>query len=211
VHRNEDAYQGEHWLSWLFAIGAIVLGVIGALEAWDKIDLGQSFVMVTTTAGVTTDLDANNFRDGMLFMVPSLIAGVLAWTWHRSEHHVRHHSHVAHNDTHRHTADMEREEGLAMGEHIGSYIAALGAIAMAVTGILVGFNVLEETHTFYDGMVWLVLSLMASILAATLHSVGHHQEAFEEDEIRRIVDVHIGAQSVTGLEGRRTRTVDIGR
>jgi len=160
-------------LAWAMAALSIVLGVIGALEAFDMISLGDS--NLATSQVVEARNDANIFADGALILLPALIAGFLALTLHRSEHH------ELGGDMGRASGNeptigdgLAAENDLFNGEHAAAYLMAVVTIALAVVGTLTGFRVFNEKHTFYDGLTWLMLSTGASILANTLHSVGHH-------------------------------------
>jgi hypothetical protein len=197
--QGEQAYRGEHTLAWLMAALAIGLGIIGALEAFGIIDVGDTIL----AAGMpVVDDDASSFRDGLMFLIPGLITAFLAFTLHRAEHHVpgmdrpmadrpgmmtgeprsRDESHNV----------MSEEKALWNGEHAASYLAVLASLTFGVIGLLVGFNVLSDDHTFYDGTTWMTLGLLTSFLAGALHSVSHHQPAYGWDEVR------------TRLEGRTT-------
>jgi hypothetical protein len=187
---------------------AIALGVIGALEAFGISDIGDSIV----APGVApTEDDASSFRDGLLFLIPGLISAFLAFTLHRVEHHVpgmnrpsasrpgmvtgEPHTPSAADRAHR------EEQGLMTGEHAGAYLAVLASTAFGILALLVGFNVLDDEHTFYDGMTWASLGLLASLLAGTLHSVSHHQPAYEWDEVRTRVEDRIPDRT-TDVPGR---------
>jgi hypothetical protein len=202
MERSADTYRAEHWTAWLFAVLAVALGVIGALEAWDQINIGTS--LFDSGAGVVAgESDADHFRDGALFLIPSLISAILAWTLHRSEHHVSHPSRTGVDTatTGDSRDDLRKEDDLFNGEHVGAYVALLASVVLGVVGVLVGFDAFDSGYTFYDGMTWLVLSLMSSLLAATLHSVGHHQPVWEEEDIRRMVEDRVARTSTTGVTG----------
>jgi len=69
---------------------------------------------------------------------------------------------------------LAAEDDFFKGEHAAAYVMALTTIVLAIIGVLTGFRVFDEGHTFYDGMTWLLLSTGGSLLTNTLHSVGHH-------------------------------------
>ncbi len=172
--RNQGGfYQAEHALAWLMAVVAIVLGVIGALEAFEYIDIGDT--NLTAATGIEPRSDANIFADAAMFLLPALIAGLLAFTLHSNEHH------ELGGDMGRASGNeptmgdgLAGEDNLFMGEHAAAYAMALATIAMTIVGMLTGFRVLKETHTFYDGLTWLLLATGGGILTNTLHNVGHH-------------------------------------
>ena len=190
---HDDTYRTEHGLAWLMSALAILLGVIGALEAFAIINLGDA--IGATGATPTPSGDSDTFQDGALILLPAIVAAFLAFTLHRSEHHVARHDRTADRRTAATTGndaeDRRREEGLWTAEHGGAYAATLAAIAFSIIGVLVGFNVLDNSHSFYDGLTWQLLSVLSSVLAATLHSVGHHQPAYEADDIRLRVEERV--------------------
>src|SRR5688500_2895624 len=89
MRHNDDTFHTEHWLSWALLALAGLLGVIGLLEALNEINFGRSLVNVDPVGNLgSDDSDAAVFRDGALFLMAAIISAVLAWTLHRSEHHV---------------------------------------------------------------------------------------------------------------------------
>lgn len=206
--QREQAYRTEHTLAWIMAAIAIALGVAGALEAFGIIDIGDSIL----ESGIASANDnVSSFRDGLLFLIPGLVSALLAFTLHRVEHHVAGMDRPAASrpgmvtgnpDARSETHDIRREEkALWNGEHAGAYLAVLTSVALGVLALLVGFNVLSDDHTFYDGMTWAILGLLTSILAGTLHSVSHHQPAYDWDEVRTRIEDRVG-EPRTDLPGR---------
>ena len=86
--QKEGMYKTEHLLAWLFAIGAIILAVIGALAAFDVITLRTVTIAETPLVEVEGESGTTHFRDGLLLILPAIALGILAWTMHSSEHHV---------------------------------------------------------------------------------------------------------------------------
>ena len=172
--RSQGAmYRTEHMLAWFMALLAVVLGVVGALEAFDMISIGDSNLVANAVAEPRND--ANIFADGALILLPAIIAGLLSFALHRSEHH------ELGGDMGRASGNeptmgdgLAMEDDLFKGEHAAAYFAALGTIALTIVGVLVGFRVIDDTHTFYDGLTWLLLGAGTSVLVNTLHSVDHH-------------------------------------
>jgi hypothetical protein len=70
---------------------------------------------------------------------------------------------------------------------------ALGAIALGVIGMLVGFNVFtdENRYSQADGLLWTLCGLGASVLTNTLHAVRHHQLASDQDYIIAVVEERV--------------------
>ena len=173
VRNQGGLYRTEHMLAWVMAAVSIVLGIVGALEAFDIISIGDS--NLTTAAAAEARNDANIFADGALFLLPALIAAFLALTLHRSEHH------ELGGDMGRASGNeptigdgLSAEKDLFKGEHAAAYFMTGLTIVLATIGVLTGFRVFDDEHTFYDGMTWLLLATGSSILANALHSVGHH-------------------------------------
>jgi len=194
-------------MAWLMAALAILLGAIGALEAFGIIDIGDSILVGGEAA---TDDNAASFRDGLLFLVPGVISAFLAFTLHRTEHHVtgmdrpaidRPGMMTGEPESRRDLGKIRKEESaLWNGEHAGAYIATLAATAFGVLTLLIGFNVISEDHTFYDGMTWGVLGVLSAFLAGALHSVSHHQPAYDWDEVRILIEERVasGGMNVPG-------------
>src|SRR5688572_10067445 len=127
--KQDEAYRAEHWLSWLMAVAAIALGVLGAIEAFALVNIGDAIGQAGQTASASGDVDP--FQDGLLFLVPALVAGFLAFSLHRGEHHLARWSGGpvirpgTLGDDH---DDRRQEQGLWTGEHAGAYIATFTAI-----------------------------------------------------------------------------------
>jgi len=173
VKNQGTSYRTEHALAWLLATISIILGVLGALEAFDMLSLGDS--NLATSATLEPRGDANIFADGLLLLVPALIAAALAFSFHRNEHH------ELGGDTGRASGNeptigdgLAAEDDFFKGEHVIAYVTGILTVALVAVGILTGFRVFDEEHTFYDGMTWLVLAGGTALLSNTFHSVGHH-------------------------------------
>jgi xanthosine utilization system XapX-like protein len=187
---------------------AILLGTLGALEAFDILNLGDAHLSPQGSTG--TGDDAGVFVDGALLLIPGIIAALLAFTLHRNEHHERAWSRQSSRGNIPTTGNdgdgLRKEDDFWQGEHAGAYAAAVIAILLGFIGVLVGFHVFDEAHTFYDGLTWLMLSLLSSILAATLHSVGHHSPENEEHIVmlveERVRGTFTGTSSVPGTNAR---------
>jgi len=173
VRNQGGAYRAEHMLAWLLVTLSVILGVIGALEAFDMISLGDS--NLATSAVAEARNDANIFADGLLLLVAALISASLAFAFHRNEHH------ELGGDMGRASGNeptigdgLAQEDDFFKAEHVGAYLTALASVILATIGVLTGFRAFSDKHTFYDGMTWLVLAGGASVLTNTLHSAGHH-------------------------------------
>jgi hypothetical protein len=176
---TDTAYRSEHFLGWLMGVASIALVAIGALVAFDVFSLRSVDVSGTSVNGAGVDQPANQaFQDGMLLILPGIAAAFLALTLHMSEHHTWVRDRV--------------ERGLWMAEHTGAYMAAIAAIAFAVIGIFVGFDIFDEGYSALDGIVWGLLSITSGVLSTALHAVGHHQAVGEEEDIGRLVEDRVG-------------------
>src|SRR3954466_3212513 len=140
VRQQGGLYRTEHAMAWLMAVVSIVLGIVGALEAFDMISIGDSNLATSVTAEPRND--ANIFADGALILVPALIAGLLALMFHRSEHH------ELGGDMGRASGNeptigsgLAVEDDLFKGEHAAAYLTAAVTIVLAIVGVLTGFRV----------------------------------------------------------------------
>src|SRR5215216_4504454 len=124
MERDSDTYRVEHLLAWLMAALSIVLGVLGALEAFDIINLGDAILSPDGGTGVA---DAGLFADGALLLIPAIISAFLALTLHRNEHHERRaagYPDRSNVPTLGNDGDgLDREDDLWKGEHAGAYLA----------------------------------------------------------------------------------------
>lgn len=194
-NEREAPYHIEHWLAWFMALGAIVLGVIGALVAFGVFDVRTLEVAGDPLA--TPGDTVLNFQDGMLFMLPAIAAAFLALTLHMTEHHNR--------------VVASRETALFNGEHAGAYLMALVTIVLGALTILIGFDVFNRGNAVFDGYVWGLLAVGSGILTTTLHAVGHHQLAADEEYITRIVEQRVAGMGRAGTApGTATPVRDTG-
>jgi hypothetical protein len=177
-HGNDaqrSAFETEHWLAWLFAAGAILLGVLGLLRAFGI------YGPANTVGGQVTSISPgglpDTYWDGGLLLLASIAAALLAFALHRNDHHrMRNLDDVA-----------DREEALWKLEHILAYLMAAATIVFAVIGLLTGYNKVGGHRWQPDGIPWLLASLGTGVLTNVLHSVGHHQLAPDEWLERRPV------------------------
>ncbi len=171
-NRTDDAQAGafetEHWLAWLFAAGAIVLGVLGLLRAFGVFGPGN-----TATTGQITSISPGGLPDtlwdGGVLLLAALASALLAWALHRNDHHRMRDLDVV----------PDREEGLWKAEHGLAYLCALGTIVLTVIGLLTAYNKIGGHHWQPDGIPWLLSAIGAGMLTNVLHSVRHHQLALE--------------------------------
>lgn len=171
------AYQSEHWLAWVFAVIAIVLGVMGLLVGFDVLDIRDDVV------GGGAVASARDFDEALLWMLPAIGAAVLSLALHRTEHH-RSRSAAARTET--------ADTNLYRVEHGAAYLVALAAIVAGVAGMLVGYDVFDNGNTERDGYLWVIGGIVLTVLTNTLHSVRHHQMVAEEDVIVRIIEERAG-------------------
>lgn len=166
---HDGALEGEHWLAWLLSLGALVLGVLGLLRAFGVIGPAN-----TTAAGQVTSISpgglADTYWDGGLLLLAALAAALLAFAFHRTDHHRM-----------RDLADVpDQEAALWKTEHLLAYVLAVLSAACAIIGVVTGFNKDGGHHWQPDGIPWLLASLGTALLTNVLHSVRHHQLAYED-------------------------------
>jgi hypothetical protein len=189
---REAPFHIEHWLAWFMALGAVVLGLIGALVAFGVVSARTQEIATDPLAAPIGETVAN-FQDGMLFILPAIAAAFLALTLHMTDHHNR----VA----------AVRERAVYNIEHAGAYLFAGIAILFGVLAILIGFDVFNRGNVVYDGYIWGFLAIGAGIITTTLHAVGHHQVAADEAYITRIVEERVGgARAAPGPVAREPGT-----
>lgn len=192
---QEAGYQIEHWSAWLMALVAIVMIIIGLLVGFNVIGAEDGGIQFReeqlTPGGEQAQAQSQEgilnapFQDGLLFLLPALIAGILAFALHFSDHHrlgMR---------------TMPKGEMAIWGiEHFGAYVMVLGAIGLGILGILVGFDVFNNNNTQADGMIWHLGGLTLAALGTALHAVRHHQVVSEEDYIVAVVEERVGTREI---------------
>jgi hypothetical protein len=78
---------------------------------------------------------------------------------------------------------MAKDTETIVGNSLATMIAA-GAGALAVIGLLVGFNVINTDDPFNNGLLWLA-GAIATALCANVFRREHH--IIDEDEVRRVM------------------------
>jgi hypothetical protein len=132
--RDDGAFDAEHAAAWLFAAIAVGLAGIGLLVGFDVIG-GASSATVENAAG-EAGLAESGFWDGMLWLIPSFSSALLAFALHRPRHHAR--SGRAGSRDHDNTFQVE---------HALAYVMTVTAVATAVMGMLVGWDVFDNGTT----------------------------------------------------------------
>jgi hypothetical protein len=201
---QKGAFAAEHGLAWVMALVAAALVTIGLLVGFGIIseddvaptDVGEGAGVqeVFGAAGLT------DFEEGLLWILPAITAGILAYTLHETDHH---------RGTRRQTTvDDDSRKGMFSAEHGLAYLMAALAIAGAVLGVLVGFDVFDNENTFEDGLLWSVSAIAAATVAMALHNVRHHQLATDEDVIVRIIEERTGTTTMARGERVGERVTD---
>lgn len=193
---QEILYHWEHWFAWLTAAGAIVLGVIAALVGFGIIGDGETAAVAGEAVQPATF--SNDLANGLVWALPGLSAAILSYSMHRAEHHRR-------------RAPLnkpESEQALWSFEHLMAMVAGTVGIALGVVAILVGFDVFDRGNIQGDGYLWGLLSIGASTLSLTFHTVEHHQMAetiVNEDYLTSIVDARVRGATTTTKAGVQER------
>lgn len=185
---EEGMYQTEHYAAWLFALVALVLGIIGILRGFGI--LGDVAEEVGAGGGTTAALTGSaEFWDGIVWMLSAIAFAFLAHAFHTTDP-----NRMAVSSG---SSRSRRESGLMQFELWASYLVGLATIAAAVLTLLVGFGVFSDTHDQFDGMLWGFFAILYGVLTATLHTVRHHQIAAEQDYLVTIVEQRVRSGGAT--------------
>jgi len=206
---GEGMYNTEHWLSWLLALTALVLGAIGVLRGFGVLgDVAEQVGAGEQTTGLLTG--TAEFWDAVVWLLPAIAAGFLAHALHLTEHH-RMPDRSAEMDAGSMRSTSKSQTGLYRIEHVLAYLMALATIVAGVLCLLVGFGIFSDTHTQFDGILWGFLSIVYGTLTVMLHTLRQHQMVAEEDYLVSMVEQRVrsgiayGGQPGTGAPetGRR--------
>lgn len=205
------AYNMEHTLAYLMVVVALALGAMGVLRGFGIVGDGEPTAVTQNAPGATEGTtqevagagdNANPLADGFVWMLPAIAAAMLANCLHRNEHHKR-----ATN------SNMESDKKFG-AEHGMAYLVAAGSIAAGTLALLVGFDVFDRGNVQQDGWLWGLAAIGTAILANTLHAVGHHQTATDEEYIVRMIDQRVtsgGSTMGTGTTTVREPRIERGR
>jgi hypothetical protein len=170
---QKSAFEAEHWLAWLFSGGALLLALLGLLRA-----CGWFGPANTTAAGQVTSISPGGLPDtlwdGGMLLLAAMSSALLAWAFHRNDHH-----RMRDLDT-----VPDREEGLWKVEHLLAYVLAVATVLFTVIGLLTGYNKMGAHHWQPEGIPWLLMGLTTGFLTNVLHSVRHHQLAWEPGHVQ---------------------------
>lgn len=197
--RGQQAlYHSEHLFAWLCAIGAIALGVVAALVGFGVI--GEETALPVGQPGTTggTEAFSENLLNGLLWMIPAISAAILSYSMHRTEHHRRRAP----------LTKPDSEQAFFAFEHFMAMVAGIVAISLGAVCLAVGYDLFDRGNTHGDGYLWGLLSIGASTLSLTFHTVVHHQmaqeEAYDDEHLTSIVDERIRSTSFTPVPGERS-------
>jgi hypothetical protein len=183
VESRSGMYGFEHALAWLMTFLAILLGAIGILSGYGL--LGTIAEEVQAPAQTVQTLQASaEFWDAMVWMLPAVGAGLLAYAFHSGGH--------------GEVAEMtEYRSGMSQSEKWLGYLFALGTIGVGLFGILVGFDVFNMGDDHFDGVLWGFLSVIGGTLTVAMHGI----QAADEDYLVTLVERRVrttGAAPITG-------------
>ncbi|MCK9517704.1 MAG: hypothetical protein M0R74_01575 [Dehalococcoidia bacterium] len=181
---QSGAYNLEHFGAYVAAVVAIAMAVIGLLIGFGQLDAWDTGLAADE---VTAPMSAT-WWDGVLWLIGALSLYMLSTALHQTQHHFG-----------RMPSSLDStNRTLWAGEHLAAYIAAIAAIALGVIGLLVAYDAFGNDNTVFDGLLWMFASFGASIATVTLHTVGHHQSATEEDYIMSVVERYSTSPRTTG-------------
>jgi hypothetical protein len=189
------AFQTEHWVAWLLAIVAIVMGVIGLLAGFGI--LGEDDAGEGVAQAIAAEL--TNWQEGMIWLLAAVPVGLVALALHNTEHHTGVETHLT---------SATENRGLFNTEHWLAYLMGLATLVCAALAVLVGFDVFENDNTFADGMLWGLAGLVTGVLTVTLHAVRHHQHVADESVIVRIIEER-GVGTQVRPTGERVTGTDV--
>lgn len=190
-------YHAEHMTAWVLALAAIALGILGVFRGFGII--GGDEQTAGAAGDATTLAIEGNVADGFVWLLPAVAAGLLALSFHRSDHHFARQPETL-SDAH---------EGMWKGEHAGAYLMGAVSVVLGALALLVGFDVFNRGNDQADGMIWGLAAVGSGALTATLHSVRHHQLASDVDYI--LNEVERRAQSGQAGAGQRTTSAERSR
>jgi hypothetical protein len=188
---QNNTFKTEHAASYALALVSLVLGVIGLLRGFGMLGDDPTQVGSPTTQAVSFPA----IWDSMIWLLPALASGLLAWALHQSDHHRLRDPELA----------GDADEGGWKAEHAGAYLMALLSIACGALGILTGFDVFDRGNDQPDALPWLMASIVTAVLTNALHNVRHHQLA-TEDYVVRTVERRIGTGTGTATTSARPTT-----
>ena len=81
---QEGAFNTEHTAAYAFAALAVILGILGALRGFGI--LGNDEIRDVGEAG-TRDPGFPAIWDSVIWYLPALSSALLAWAFHRNDHH----------------------------------------------------------------------------------------------------------------------------
>jgi hypothetical protein len=164
--RSSGVYMAEHWLAYLFALAAIVFGVLGLLRGFGLI--GDTTTVVTVGGAQITNVSIPNPKaDAFVWLLPAIASAMLAFALHS-------------NDYHRRSTGEGSEAGMFQAEHWLAYLFAAVTIVMGALALLVGFDLFDRGNVQSDGRIWATGAIGAAALTNTLHALRHHQVAADE-------------------------------
>jgi hypothetical protein len=200
---REGMYNIEHWLAWLMALAALVLGAIGVLRGFGVLGDVAAEVGGEQTTGLLTG--SAEFWDAIVWLLPAIAAGFLAHALHMTEHNRVPEARVG-EGAGRMSSAPRSESGMYRFELLLSYLMALATLATAVLCMVVGFGLMSDTHTQFDGLLWGFLSIVYGTLTVTLHTVRHHQMVAEEDYLVALVEERVRSGIAYGSTPGTTET-----
>src|SRR5688500_7065639 len=94
-HRSgamSGVYAAEHSLAWVVSLAALVLVTIGLLVGFGVIGgdteiAGTGTNVTEATEDITGTTDLENWQEGLLWIIPAVSLGILAFTLHDTDHH----------------------------------------------------------------------------------------------------------------------------
>jgi len=184
--RGSTAQNTERTLAWIFAVVAVVLGVIALLRGFGIVagsDVAADEAVGAGAQGIV------NWQAGMLWMLPAIAAALVA---------------VSLNFTEFNRPGEMRDNAESTLFKAGSmlaYVLIVGSIAAGVLTLLIGFDLFDRGNVPGDGFLWGAAAILAGGASIAPRMAGHRSTVADEDYIARIVEDRVAATGTARTTG----------
>ena len=159
----------ERGIAWIFALAAVILGVIGLLRGFGII--GTEGVDIAGLEGGIAAAVSGDFWEGIVWMLPAFAFGAIAWSF-------------AGGRTH------STDDANSMMRY-GAYVMAVVTVAVGALALLVGFGLLNADAQPTDGVLWGMVSILSGLLTSAAYAAIPSPVA-DEDYLVALVESRVG-------------------